>query len=447
MANPATLSTTRTDPGVRYRIRTLALPSVSGEESYVERVLDQPLAFETFTELSTVARRIGVTAEFRAVVDYFGTSVGHTPPGFRVELDVEPDGVVRADLVRDISYDADGVLRPTNILFSADSANPYEIAPVAPFLANLTCNPGIIYDLFLNNPKANVGNRFKDRDEVMAEIGRVLGPGADISVEINNPFEADLGKIIEEAEHFREMLSRWRVVIKVPHTGPVNPENVGQLLTGDKRLERRWWEPTTEDAFRGHNLALMLHERGFRVNYTLMFDPHQTQLALQARPYFINSFVRHRLIQTTRMAALLDGYAATNDKALLVTLRDYMVQTDYLAGTDTDYDVEEARRTAEQIVTYRGLRTGEGFDGLDAVRHNLRALRSANLPDTRLIVCSMEGDRNYPELDQLLASDEFADMTRRVVVTAEPGYLARFTSSNQVVSYQRRFMNAAAGQS
>jgi hypothetical protein len=31
------------------------------------------------------------------------------------------------------------------------------------------------------------------------------------------------------------------------------------------------------------------------------------------------------------------------------------------------------------------------------------------------------------------------------VITAEPGYLARFTSSSQVVSYQRRFMNAVAG--
>jgi hypothetical protein len=34
-------------------------------------------------------------------------------------------------------------------------------------------------------------------------------------------------------------------------------------------------------------------------------------------------------------------------------------------------------------------------------------------------------------------------MTGRVVVTAEPNYLARFTSANQVISYQRRFMTAA----
>jgi hypothetical protein len=37
-------------------------------------------------------------------------------------------------------------------------------------------------------------------------------------------------------------------------------------------------------------------------------------------------------------------------------------------------------------------------------------------------------------------------MAGRVVVTAEPGYLARFTSASQVVSYQRRFMAAAQGE-
>lgn len=40
---------------------------------------------------------------------------------------------------------------------------------------------------------------------------------------------------------------------------------------------------------------------------------------------------------------------------------------------------------------------------------------------------------------------EFEDMMDRVVVTAEPQYLARSTSTNQVVSYQRRFMAAAEG--
>ncbi|WP_330591899.1 hypothetical protein [[Clostridium] scindens] len=56
--------------------------------------------------------------------------------------------------------------------------------PVAGMLSNLTCNPGIIYDLFINTPKANVGNKFKNRDEVITEIDRILGPGCDISVEV-----------------------------------------------------------------------------------------------------------------------------------------------------------------------------------------------------------------------------------------------------------------------
>jgi len=80
------------------------------------------------------------------------------------------------------------------------------------------------------------------------------------------------------------------------------------------------------------------------------------------------------------------------------------------------------------------------------MRHNLRMLRQCNLEDTRLIVCSMEGENNYPDIDKLLTEDEFADMLDKVVITAEPGYLARFTANNQVVSYQRRFMNAAKGQ-
>lgn len=84
----------------------------------------------------------------------------------------------------------------------------------------------------------------------------------------------------------------------------------------------------------------------------------------------------------------------------------------------------------------------EGQDGLDSARHNLKLLRQNNLRDTRLILCSMEGDYNYPDIDRLMADPEYADVIDRVVITAEPSYLARFTSTNQVISYQRRFMNA-----
>lgn len=424
---------------------SLGIPSVPGEESYTQRVKDFPIDLDLYLKLKGIAKCYGVTKEFKDVIDYFKVPGGETPAGFRIELGLAADGVLRYDLVRDISYDKNGQKRVTNLLFSADSANPYEIAPCAGLLANLTCNPGIVYDLFINNPKANIGNKFKDRDEVMAEIGRVLGPGCDISVELNNPFEPDFGKILEEAEKFREMLSKWRVVIKVPHTGPVNGENVQQLLSGDKKLNKRWYEPTTEDAFRGHNLALKLHEKGYRINFTLMFDPHQTALALQAKPYFINSFVRHRMSQSAAMKQYLDMFDATGDEAWLKTLRTFLVDKDYLASGDAEFDLKACEAMARQLLSYRKYSEPEGMDGLDSVRHNLRMLRQCNLPDTRLIICSMEGERNYPEIDLLMADPEFEDMIGKVVITAEPGYLARFSSSNQVVSYQRRFMNAAKG--
>jgi len=101
---------------------------------------------------------------------------------------------------------------------------------------------------------------------------------------------------------------------------------------------------------------------------------------------------------------------------------------------------------AKDIVKYRRFNEPEGADGLDNVRHNLRLLRQNNLPDTRLIICSMEGNYNYPDIDKLMADPEFKDDIDRIVITAEPGYLARFTSTNQVISYQRRFLNAANGQ-
>lgn len=423
---------------------SLGLPAVRGQEDDVARVTSLPLTDEAVAAFRHV-RHLGVTDELAEVCRYFKTPAGHLPAGFRVQLVAGPDGLVQADLVRDIGYDADGMKRPTRVLYSADTANPYELAPVAPFVANLTCNPGIIYDLFINNPKANVDHRFSTRDEVMAEIGRVLGPGCDISVELNNPFDPDVNKLIEEAEQFREILSRWRVVIKVPHTGPVNADNVEQLFEGDKRLSTRWFEAATKDAFLGHNLALTLREHGFRVNFTLMFDPHQAQLALQARPAYINAFVRHRLLQTRKLADLL-ARDRDGDEGALTELRDYLVSIDQLGSGDGGFDVEQAKAKAEFLVKYRQIDTPEGADGLDCVRHNLRLLRQSNLPDTRLIICSVEGDAMYPDIDKMLTEPEFADMTDRVVVTAEPGYLARFASSGQVISYQRRFLQAARGQ-
>ena len=279
----------------------------------------------------------------------------------------------------------------------------------------------------------------------MGEICNILGPGCDISVELNNPF-ADFSEILEEAEHFREMFSDYRMVIKVPHTGPVNANNVGDLLVGDKKLSTRWNQAATADYLYGHNLALKLKEHGFRVNYTLMFEPWQTGMALQAKPYFINSFVRQRFGVTTYINGMLTAYQKTFDDRFLTGLRDFMIQWDILSKDDKNVDLRLVEKIARETVEYRKINEKEGFDGMDGVRHNLRMLRNSNLEDTRLIICSIEGSRMYPELDKLMAEPEFQDMTDRIVITTEPSYLAQNTSAPQIITYQRRFMNAANGE-
>jgi transaldolase len=432
---------------VQFSVQSLNASVISGDEHDVQRIQNFLLDPQEYKLLKGAVNAIGVTPRFRDVIKTFTVADGEIPAGFRVESKLCSDGLLQIDLVRDISYDKNGMKRPTGMIFSADTANPYEIAPIAPLLGNLTCNPGIVYDLFINNPKANIGNKYQTRDEVFEEIGRILGPGCDISVELNNPFEPDFEKILEEVENFRDLLTEYRLVIKVPHTGPVNDENVAELLTGDKRFSVRYDQATTKDALRGHNLALKLREHGYRINYTLMFEPYQSALALQAKPYFINSFIRHRLMQTTKLKQLLDFFELTNDTKYLVEIRDLMLVNDYLHKNEQNTDLFKILKLSRDIVRYRNIDNEVGSDGLDAVRHNLRLLRHTNLSDTRLIICSMEGDYNYPDIDRLMTDPEYGDVVDRVVITAEPGYLARFTSTNQVISYQRRFMNAAEGQS
>ncbi len=418
---------------------------VSKDEAYVRRALHQNISFDEYAFLMKVVKYIGVSERFRDVIDRFHVAEGETPAGFKIEYNMKENQILEIDLVRNISYDKNGQKRPTKFIFSADTANPYELEPIKNLIGNLTCNPGIIYDLFINNPEANIGKKFKTRDEVMGEISNILGPGCDISVELNNPF-ADFNEILEEAEHFREMFSDYRMVIKVPHTGPVNANNVGDLLVGDKRLSTRWNQAATADYLHGHNLALKLKEHGFRVNYTLMFEPWQTGMALQAKPYFINSFVRQRFGVTTYINGLLTAYQKTYDDRFLQNLRDFMIQWDFLSKDDQDADLRLVEKMARETIAYRRINEKEGFDGMDGVRHNLRMLRNANLPDTRLIICSIEGSRMYPELDKLMAEPEFQDMTDRIVITTEPSYLAQNTSAPQIVTYQRRFMNAANGE-
>lgn len=419
---------------------------ISSEENLVARAIDMPVSLEEYERLNKIVKFIGVTERFKDVLKTFPMPDGETPAGFRKELCMEQDGVLRVDLVRDIAYDKNGVLRPTKVLFSADSANPYEVAPISQLISNLTCNPGIVYDLFINNPKANVGGIYKDRDQVMRKLAKILGSGCDVSVELNNPFEKDIDKILEEAEKFKEIFSEYRIVIKVPHMGAVTPENVSQLLEGNKKLDKRYDEVTTENALRGHNLALKLKQHGYRVNFTLMFEPYQTQLALQARPYFINTFLRHRYIQSGKIRDYIKMYESTKNTSILEELKEYFIANDYYKEEDKDKNIVEVYEFAKKMITYRQFENEQGLDGLDGMRHNLRVLKNCNMPDTKLIVCSMDGEDNYPAIDKLLTEPEFINMNQKVVITAEPQYLARFTSTNQVTSYQRRFMNAAKGQ-
>ncbi len=419
---------------------------IEKDKKYIERILDTPLAPDDYYFLKDAIKYVGVTKNFREVIDYFKVPAKETPAGFRVQYTIEAEGLLSIDLVRDISYDKNGIKRPTKVLFSADSANPYEVDSVKNIIANLTCNPGIIYDLFINNPKANVGHKFNTRDEVMQELGNILGPGCDISIELNNPFSDNFNELLEEAEKFREMLSKYRVVIKVPHTGPVNAENVHELLEGDKKFQRAYDAGRTKDKFRGHNLALLLHDHGFRINFTLMFEPYQTALALQARPYFINAFIRHRGGASRSIKKYLDQFASSNDNKVLEELRTFFIEKDFLPPSGISINLPEVKKMADRILKYRNWENHEGSDELDSVRHSLRVLRNSNLEDTRLIICSMEGEDNYPAIDKLLAEPEFIDMAHRVVITSEPEYLAKFTTTPQVVSYQRRFMNAAKGQ-
>ena len=431
--------------GVNFTLKSLGAPAVRGSEEDVQRIAAKGISRSEYEALKGNVKAIGVTQRFQDVIKTFGVPEGETPAGFRIESYLESDGLLLVDLVRDISCDKNGMKRPTKTIFSADSANPYEVAPISPLLGNLTCNPGIVYDLFINNPKANVDGKFKTIEEVITEIGRVLGPGCDISVELNNPFEEDFNKILDECEKFKAILTEYRLVVKVPHMGPVNGNNVGELLTGDKKFDIRYDQPATEDAFRSHNLALRLREHGYRINYTLMFDPYQTALALQAKPAFINSFVRHRLKQSEQIKNLLAFFEITQDTKYLEDLRTMMLGADLLSKNEADKDLIKVKQFGEELLKYRKIDEPEGSDGLDSARHNLRMLKQNNLPDTRLIICSMEGPLNYPDIDRMVSEPEFADVIDRLVITAEPGYLARFTSSNHVVAYQRRFMNAVQG--
>lgn len=412
---------------------------ISGHELYFERAKGFPIDLSMFLELSSHVRFLGVTQYFMDVVDYFHSPNGETPAGFRAEYEWKGNGTLLVDLKRDIGYGKNSIKRGTGVLFSADCANPYEIRDFRNIIANITTNPAIIYNTFINNEKANVGHKFTTREQVMKEIADIVGSGVDISVELNNPF-ADENEILEEVAQFEEILSPYRLVVKVPHLGPISSENISSLLSG--KFPCRYNVAEASTACRSHDMAVMLHEHGYRVNFTLMAEPHQTAMALQAKPAFINTFMRNRYHHNEIIQNLLDCYKATEDESHLSALRDYFISQYYLSESDRSMSLFEVKRMAEWILKYREWK-GTGADGLDQARHNLRLLRMSNLPETKLIICSLDTEM-YAMVDKMLAEDEFADMNDRVIITASPSYLSGFTSSPAVLQYNRAFITAAS---
>ena len=412
---------------------------VEADIPYIRRVLKQTFNLKTFNQLIGHVKYLGVSRNLKEMVDLFCENEDGTPAGFRIEWVLEDNGLLRADLIRDIGYEKNGIPRPTNMLFSADCCDPYEVDSFKHILSNITTNPVIIYDRFLTNPKANIGNKFKTREEVLSELHKIVGPGADISVELNNPFSSD-EEILAEAESFTELIPKSCLVVKVPHFGPLTKENISLLSKGS--FPKRYNNATTKSAFRCHDIALMLHEHGYRVNFTLMFEPYQIALALQARPYFINCFVRNRYWMSDEMDKQLKRYEVTGDEKHLEKLQKYMIEKDYLCSADATMSLNEVAQRARQLLAYRDW-DGTGSDGLDQARDALRHLKRSHLPDSKLIVCSMGGDFMYPQLDKMLLEEEFSDMKHRVVISAAPDYFAQFTSAPDVLSYNRNFAKAA----
>jgi len=87
---------------------------IRGDEEYVLRAVRFPISFATYNHLLHAVDYIGVTENFRRAIDYFEIPDNELPAGFRLELRLEADRVLRLDLVRDIAYGKNATRRPTS---------------------------------------------------------------------------------------------------------------------------------------------------------------------------------------------------------------------------------------------------------------------------------------------------------------------------------------------
>ena len=55
-----------------------------GEEDYVNRVLNHDIDAGIFKEFKDNLQYLGVTQNFKEIIDYFKIPAGETPPGFRI---------------------------------------------------------------------------------------------------------------------------------------------------------------------------------------------------------------------------------------------------------------------------------------------------------------------------------------------------------------------------
>ena len=110
-----------------YNEKNTVASVIEKDKEYVDRILDTPLSTDEFNFLKDSVKYVGVTKNFREIIDFFKVPSKETPAGFKIEYAIKEDGLLSVDLARDISYDKNGIKRPTKVLFSPDSANPYEI--------------------------------------------------------------------------------------------------------------------------------------------------------------------------------------------------------------------------------------------------------------------------------------------------------------------------------